>query len=303
MLDRFRSGSSFSRWSRIVTWGFDTVPGLGRTGADDVDVELGKGSSELRPSVALATPGVRDTKHARLVALGCDGLPVALQVRPSRHEVSMARLGDVESKVREPTSGGVDEEKQSAPRSSLFDPGRFAAVDLDQLADARRAMSRGANLAVGSGARGVDLGRDHPAKEAFDRDLETATPLSFSAARVGPTSESCAGAIDTACSRSESRSCRLLARPPFFDTRPSGRSSRHSRWTCRRLPFSCSAALTWVRRRSSTRLRISSRFRSRRLIAGVPRWSLSALRPDTVGRGIRCFQSREARPVDMAPTA
>ncbi len=54
-------------------------------------------------------------------------------------------------------------------------------------------------------------------------------------------------------------------------------------------PASCSAACACISRRSSTRPRISNRFRSLVLIVKVPESSMSASRPDTVGRRTRHF--------------
>ena len=52
-----------------------TALGLGRIGAEDVDVQLRQGTPKLGQAAVLAHVRVGDTKNARLVAVERDGLP------------------------------------------------------------------------------------------------------------------------------------------------------------------------------------------------------------------------------------
>ena len=89
------SSSTSCGWSgRCASCSFHTPLGGRRIGANDVDIEVTHGAAELRVSVAgFGVLGI-DPKHASLVAVQCNRLPVALQIAAHRSKVDLDELAE-----------------------------------------------------------------------------------------------------------------------------------------------------------------------------------------------------------------
>jgi hypothetical protein len=84
-----------------------------------------------------------------------------LEVGPRGFEVREGRLGRHEVQLHQPAGGVVDENQQRAVHITLLEPGVVAAVDLDQLADARPAIARLVDLGRALFAGCPQAGRRH----------------------------------------------------------------------------------------------------------------------------------------------
>ena len=115
---------------------------LARVGAQDVDVELEEGASELSDGAAEIGRLARRPEDARLVAVERHRLAVPLEVGPRGLEVREGRFGRREVQLHQPPGRVVDEDEQCACRGSAFEPSVVAAVDLDELAETGSAVAR-----------------------------------------------------------------------------------------------------------------------------------------------------------------
>src|SRR5579862_3969755 len=131
---------------------FDATLGGGGISANRVDVQLVQRPPELR--VARTFDGARlvDPENAVLVAVERERLAVAPQILARGLKIRERRLSAREVNDHESAGGVVDIDKGCAHRRAIFEPAMLAAIDLNQLTQARSTRTRL-----------LDLGRSQPA--------------------------------------------------------------------------------------------------------------------------------------------
>jgi hypothetical protein len=90
-----------------------------------------------------------------------------LEVVPGRLEIAEGRLGRGEVQGHQAAGRIVDEHQQRAGRRALLEPAVIAAIDLDQLAQARTAVPRLVDLGRALLARNPQAGVDHQVANSF----------------------------------------------------------------------------------------------------------------------------------------
>jgi len=120
----------------------DAALGLTGIGTDPLDVELVECAGELRVSAATLRILAVHAKDARLVAVEGDRLAEALDICPSRLEVTEGRFRCREIDLHQTTRGIVDVDQDRACRPARLEPGVLAPVDLDQFPNASPPISR-----------------------------------------------------------------------------------------------------------------------------------------------------------------
>ena len=116
--------------------------GLAAVGTPSVDVQLEHGPPVLGYAlVGCARRGVA-MEHARLVAVERHWLAMLFDIEPRRLEITEGRLGRGQVQGHQAAGRVVNKHQQRAGRRALLKPAMIAAVDLDQLAQARTPISR-----------------------------------------------------------------------------------------------------------------------------------------------------------------
>ena len=110
-----------------------------------------------------------DPENAGLVAVEGDWLAVLLDVAAGRGEVVERRLGAHEADLHDAPGGIVDEDQEHAPRCTRFEPLVVAAVDLDELTEARPPLPRWVRTLPSLSAGDPEPGADHPLPQGFER--------------------------------------------------------------------------------------------------------------------------------------
>jgi hypothetical protein len=149
----------------------DAALGLGRVGAQDIDVELVQGPAELGHA-AFGLVGLVGAEDRMLVAVEGDGLAVILQIGPGGLEISEGALAGDEAQVHQPTGGVVHEYQQGALRAAILEPPVLAAVDLDQLAEAVAPVAGLVDALDPVAPANPDAVVDHPLAQRLDADRQ-----------------------------------------------------------------------------------------------------------------------------------
>src|ERR1700733_7998179 len=167
---------------------FDTSFSRRRVGADAVNVQLEERPPELRMAVATGRRGLVYAENTRLVAVKCQRLAVLIDVPTRGLEKSEGRLCTVEENLHQSAFSIVDKYQCRACGTAVFEPMMFAAIDLNELADARPPQSGLLNFRC-PGLPGVH--KPTAICSCLTVSLAKSMPclvLSFSAANVGPKS-------------------------------------------------------------------------------------------------------------------
>ncbi|CAG9199945.1 hypothetical protein BVI1335_150020 [Burkholderia vietnamiensis] len=141
---------------------------LGRAAvrAERVDVQLEHRPAKVRHAAAGFARG-RAAKYAGFVAVKRYRLAVALDVCPRRLEVAEGRFGLREVQHHQPARRIVDVHQQHAGLRPFLEPPMVAAIDLDQLAQARPACSWLINLRWSLSARNPQASVRHQLPDRF----------------------------------------------------------------------------------------------------------------------------------------
>jgi hypothetical protein len=131
----------------------DAPLGLWRPGADLLDAEPLGDAVELGPSVAaLGLLGI-DAEDAVPVRVERQRQAVRRDVVAQGKAIGRSRLGRCKAARREPPRRVIDEEHQGELGAPILEPGVLAAVDLDQLAEARAPFAQLENALLPARAR------------------------------------------------------------------------------------------------------------------------------------------------------
>jgi len=106
------------------------------------DVQLEQGPPVLGHALVGRARRVVAMEHAGAVAIERHGLAVLFEVAPRRLEITEGRLGRGEVQGHQPAGGVIDKHQQRAGQRALLKPPMIAAVDLDQLGQARSTIPR-----------------------------------------------------------------------------------------------------------------------------------------------------------------
>src|ERR1700729_2532054 len=121
---------------------FDPALGSRGIGAESLDVEFEQGARKLCVAFTIRGCFVVYAEDAGLVAVERHRLTVPMNVLAGGLEISECRLRTAKENHHQAACGVIDIDQRRALRRPVLEPRVFAAIDLDQFANARASRPR-----------------------------------------------------------------------------------------------------------------------------------------------------------------
>lgn len=149
----------------------DPALGLGRVGADDLDIEHVQGTAEMRHAVAVGR-GAVVAEYAVLVRIEGNRLAVPLQICAGGLHVGEGGLALCHLEVHQLAGGVVDIDQQAAARAAALEPVMVRAIDLDELAAALAPIAGLVEPGALGGLGFPKTGTDHQLAQGLVRERD-----------------------------------------------------------------------------------------------------------------------------------